>query len=409
MTEETSYPKNKIKVLLLENIHETARSIFRSEGLDLEVLPGALSEKELIEKIADVHLVGLRSKTTITEPVLEAARRLLGIGCFCIGTNQVDLEGARRRGIPVFNAPFSNTRSVAELIISHIVGLARHVPDHVREMHEGIWNKSAAGSFEVRGKTLGIIGYGRIGRQVGVLAESMGLRVLFNDIEQQLPMGNNRFVPELPDLLAQSDFVTMHVPATDETNGMMTRELIYKIKKGGCLLNLARGSVVDIPALADALREEHLAGAAVDVFPVEPSGNGPGFESELRGLRNVILSPHVGGSTEEAQENIGREVGGRLIDFLNGGVTVGSVNFPLVGQPPLAGRHRILNVHKNVPGVLSKINSIISESNANVAAQILATDPTIGYLVMDLDRNVSEEVKAKVKALDTSIRTRILY
>lgn len=409
MTEATSYPKNKIKVLLLENIHETARSIFRSEGLDLEVLSGALSEQELIEKIADVHIVGLRSKTNITEPVLEAARRLLAIGCFCIGTNQVDLEGARKRGIPVFNAPFSNTRSVAELIISHIVALSRHVPDHVREMHEGIWNKSAAGSFEVRGKTLGIVGYGRIGRQVGVLAESMGLHVLFNDIEQQLPMGNNRFVPELSDLLAESDFVSLHVPATEETKGMMTRERIFQMKKGAYLLNLARGTVVDIPALADALKEEHLAGAAVDVFPVEPAGNGPGFESELRGLRNVILSPHVGGSTLEAQANIGREVGGRLVEFLNGGMTVGSVNFPLVGQPPLAGHHRILNVHRNVPGVLSKINSIISESHANVSAQILATDPTIGYLVMDLDRDVSEEVKVKMIALETSIRTRILY
>lgn len=409
MTQETSYPKSKIKVLLLENIHETARSIFRSEGLDLEVLSGALSEEDLIKKIADVHIVGIRSKTTITEPVLEAAQRLLAVGCFCIGTNQVDLEAAHRRGIVVFNAPFSNTRSVAELIISHIVALSRHVPDHVQQMHQGFWNKSAAGSYEVRGKTLGIVGYGRIGRQVGVLAESMGLRVLFNDIEQQLPMGNNRFVPELSDLLAEADFVSLHVPATEETKGMMTRERIFQMKKGGYLLNLARGSVVDIPALADALSQKHLAGAAIDVFPVEPRDNGLGFESELRGLENVILTPHVGGSTQEAQENIGREVGGRLTDFLNSGLTVGAVNFPQIGQPPARGHHRILNVHHNVPGVLSKINSIISESHANVAAQVLATDPLIGYLVIDLDRNVSEEVKAKVNALDTSIRTRILY
>ena len=409
MTQVTSYPKNKIKVLLLENIHETARSLFRSDGLDLEVLPGALPEEELIKKIKDVHIVGLRSKTNITKPVLDAAERLLAVGCFCIGTNQVELKAANAKGIPVFNAPFSNTRSVAELIISHIVGLARHVPDNVREMHEGIWNKSAVGSFEVRGKTLGIVGYGRIGRQVGVLAEAMGLRVLFNDIEQQLPMGNNRFVPDLKELLAESDFVTMHVPATDETHGMMTRERIAQMKKGSCLLNLARGSVVDIPALADALREERLAGAAVDVFPVEPRGNGPGFESELRGLRNVILSPHVGGSTQEAQENIGREVGGRLLDFLNAGLTTGAVNFPQMGQAPLAGHHRILNVHENVPGVLTAINTIMSESKANVAAQVLATDSTIGYLAMDLDRDVSEEVKKKVKALPTSIRTRILY
>lgn len=409
MTEATSYPKSKIKVLLLENIHETAREIFRSEGMDLEVLSGALSEAELIEKIRDVHIVGLRSKTNITEPVLEAARRLLAVGCFCIGTNQVDLKAAHRRAIPVFNAPFSNTRSVAELVISDIVALARHIPDHVRDMHQGVWNKSAAGSFEVRGKTLGIVGYGRIGRQVGVLAEMMGLNVIFNDVEQQLPMGNNTFVPELSELLAQSDFVSLHVPATDETAGMMTRERIAEMKKGAYLINLARGSVVDIPALADALKSGALAGAAVDVFPVEPRGNGPGFESELVGLKNVILTPHVGGSTQEAQENIGREVGGRLIEFINGGITTGAVNFPAVGVAPLAGHHRILNAHRNVPGVLSAINSIISESKANVAAQVLSTDPEIGYLVMDLDRDIADEVKDKMKALETSIRTRILY
>jgi D-3-phosphoglycerate dehydrogenase len=409
MTQATSFPKNKIKVLLLENIHETAREIFRGEGFDLEVLPGALSEEDLVEKIKDVHVVGLRSKTNITEPVLEAAQRLLAVGCFCIGTNQVELSGANRRGIPVFNAPFSNTRSVAELVISHIISLARHVPDQIREMHEGIWNKSATGSFEVRGKTLGIIGYGRIGRQVGVLAESMGLRVLFNDIEQQLPMGNNRFVPDLAEMLAESDFVSLHVPETEDTKNMITAERIGQMKRGSCLLNLARGTVVDIPALAAALKEGRLAGAAVDVFPVEPRGNGPGFESELRGLRNVILSPHVGGSTEEAQENIGREVGGRLVEFVNAGMTTGAVNFPQVGQPTLPGHHRILNVHRNVPGVLSAINSIMSESHANVAAQVLSTDPTIGYMVMDLDRGVSDEVKTKIKALPTSIRTRILY
>lgn len=409
MTQATSFPKSKIKVLLLENIHETARSIFRSEGLDLEVLPGALSESELIEKARDVHLIGIRSKTNITEAVLEAAPRLLSIGCFCIGTNQVDLAAAHRRGIPVFNAPFSNTRSVAELVVSDVVALARHIPDHVRQMHTGYWNKSAAGSFEVRGKTIGIVGYGRIGRQVGVLAEALGLRVLFYDVEQQLPMGNNRFVPELSELFQESDFVTLHVPETEETKGMMTRERIFQMRKGSYLINLARGTVVDIPALADALKQGHLAGAAIDVFPREPSGNGPGFESELVGLDNVILTPHVGGSTQEAQENIGREVGGRLVEFLNGGMTTGAVGFPQIGQPPLAGHHRILNVHRNVPGVLSAINGIISESKANVAAQVLSTDPEIGYLVMDLDRDLSDEVKEKVSALDTSIRTRILY
>jgi D-3-phosphoglycerate dehydrogenase len=373
------------------------------------VLSGALGEAELIEKIRDVHLVGIRSKTNITEPVFEAARRLLGVGCFCIGTNQVDLEAAHRRGIPVFNAPFSNTRSVAELVISHIVALSRHVADHVRDMHDGIWNKTAAGCYEVRGKTLGIVGYGRIGRQVGVLAESMGLRVLFHDVEAQLPMGNNRSVADLSELLAASDYVSLHVPATEETKNIMNAARIAQMKRGACLLNLARGSVVDIPALAEALKSGHLAGAAIDVFPKEPKDNGPGFVSELRGIRNVILTPHVGGSTQEAQENIGREVGARLTDFLNGGITTGAVNFPEIGQPASPGRHRILNVHQNVPGVLSAINGIISESKANVAAQVLATDPQIGYLVMDLDRDVSLEVMDKVKSLPTSIRTRILY
>lgn len=406
---QTSYPKSKIKVLLLENIHETARAMIRADGLDLEVMSGALGEEELIEKIKDVHILGIRSKTNVTEPVFEASRRLLAVGCFCIGTNQVALGAAHDRGIPVFNAPFSNTRSVAELVISHIISLSRHVPDQIREMHQGVWNKSATGSFEVRGKTLGIVGYGRIGRQVGVLAEAMGMTVYYTDIDKQLPMGNNKELLELDELLARSDFVTLHVPETEETKNLMSRERIAKMRKGSYLLNLARGTVVDVPALAEALSAGHLAGAAIDVFPSEPKGNGPGFKSELIGLKNVILSPHVGGSTEEAQENIGREVGGRLLDFLNGGMTTGAVNFPQVSQPLSAGRHRILNVHQNVPGVLAAINGIISETKANVSAQVLATDPTLGYLVMDLDRTVSEEVNEQVKALKTSIRTRILF
>jgi D-3-phosphoglycerate dehydrogenase len=354
-------------------------------------------------------MIGIRSKTNITPAVLENAHRLLAVGCFCIGTNQVALDVAHLRGIPVFNAPFSNTRSVAELVISHIVALARHIPDHVREMHQGVWNKSASGRFEVRGKTLGIVGYGRIGRQVGVLAESMGLTVKFFDIEAQLPMGNNHSVGSLEELLSVSDFVSLHVPATDDTYEMMTEERIRQMKPGSYLLNLARGSVVVIPALAQALKEGHLKGAAIDVFPKEPRGNGDGFESELVGLKNVILTPHVGGSTQEAQANIGTEVGGRLLEYLNAGITSGAVNFPQVSVPPMPGKHRILNVHKNVPGVLTAINGIISATRANVSAQVLATDPEIGYLVMDLDGDVSGEVKEKVKQLDTSIRTRILY
>lgn len=406
---ETSFPKNKIKVLLLENIHESGRALFRADGLDLEVLSGALGEDELCAKISDVHMLGIRSKTNVTDRVLAQAERLLAIGCFCIGTNQVDLDAARTRGIPVFNAPFSNTRSVAELVVSHVISLARHIPDNIIDMHQGVWQKSATGSFEVRGKTLGIIGYGRIGRQVGVLAESMGMKVLYVDVEQQLPMGNNRPLSELDELLATSDYVTLHVPETEDTKNLMSAERIAKLKKGACLLNLARGTVVDIPALAQALKSGQLSGAAIDVFPSEPKGNGPGFKSELVGLRNVILTPHIGGSTEEAQYNIGLEVGGRLLDFLNAGMTTGAVNFPQVAQPLLAGKHRILNTHRNVPGVLTAINSIVSSTKANVAAQVLATDPVVGYLVMDLDRLVSDEVKQQVQSLDTSIRTRILY
>jgi D-3-phosphoglycerate dehydrogenase len=405
----TSYPKHKIKVLLLESIHQSANELILADGLQLETVAGALDEQALIEKIQDVHLIGLRSKTTITGDVLRAGKKLLGVGCFCIGTNQVDLATANTLGIPVFNAPFSNTRSVAELIISEIIALSRKVADNVRDMHQGVWKKSAKGSYEVRGKTLGIVGYGRIGRQVGVLAESMGLRVLFYDTAAQLPMGNNRSVTSLEEVLRQSDFVTLHVPAATDTKNMIGAEQIAMMRPGSYLLNLSRGSVVVIDALAKALKDGHLAGAAIDVFPSEPRDNGPGFESALIGLKNVILTPHVGGSTEEAQEAIGREVGARLLDYLNMGVTTGAVNFPQVSPAPLEGSHRILNVHRNVPGVLSSINSIVSSVKANVTGQVLATDPNIGYLVMDVDRTLSDEVSAQVGALETSIRTRILY
>ncbi len=405
----TSYPKHKIKVLLLESIHQSANELILADGLQLETVAGALDEQALIEKIQDVHLVGIRSKTMITGDVLRAGKKLLGVGCFCIGTNQVDLATANALGVPVFNAPFSNTRSVAELIISEIIALSRKVADNVRDMHQGVWKKSAKGSYEVRGKTLGIVGYGRIGRQVGVLAESMGLRVLFYDTAAQLPMGNNRSVTSLEEVLRQSDFVTLHVPAAQDTKNLIGAEQIAMMRPGSYLLNLSRGSVVVIDALAKALKEGHLAGAAIDVFPSEPKDNGPGFESALIGLKNVILTPHVGGSTEEAQEAIGREVGARLLDYLNMGVTTGAVNFPQVSPAPLEGSHRILNVHRNVPGVLSSINSIVSSVKANVTGQVLATDPNIGYLVMDVDRTLSDEVSAQVGALDTSIRTRILY
>jgi D-3-phosphoglycerate dehydrogenase len=409
MTNVTSYPKERIKVLLLENIHPSAAQMMSQDGLSVEVQSAALGESELCQKIEDVHLLGIRSKTRVTPKVIEAGRRLLSVGCFCIGTNQVALEAAAKRGVVVFNAPFSNTRSVAELVLCEIIALSRKLMDQSKGMHEGTWTKSATGSFEVRGKTLGIVGYGHIGRQVGVLAESLGMQVLFYDIVQQLPMGNNREVDSLKQLLAASDFVTLHVPATEQTRKMMSVEQLGQMKKGSRLLNLSRGNVVDIPALADALRSGHLNGAAVDVFPSEPQSNQERFESPLQGLGNVILTPHVGGSTEEAQVAIGKEVATTLLKFLNTGSTLSAVNFPRVEPPILRGRHRILNIHRNVPGVLSSINTIISELHANVESQILDTNADVGYLVMDLDRDVSEEVRARVSALETNIRTRILF
>jgi D-3-phosphoglycerate dehydrogenase len=405
----TSFPKDRIKVLLLENIHPSAHEIFRGEGFHLEALPGALSEEELLARIEDVHVLGIRSKTKVTDRVLANARRLLTLGCFCIGTNQVDLASANRRGIPVFNAPFSNTRSVAELVVAEVVMLSRHLSDRVQEMHAGKWRKVATGSYEIRGKTLGIVGYGHIGRQVGVLAESMGMRVIFFDIAARLPMGNNHPTKTLDELLGQSDFVTLHVPETPQTKGMLGAHEVAAMKTGACLLNLSRGTVVDIDALAAGLKSKHLEGAAIDVYPEEPEKNSDGFVTPLRGLDNVIITPHIGGSTAEAQEAIGREVGDALTHFVNAGVTTGAVNFPHVDAAPTPGKHRILNVHKNVPGVLRDINRIVSDKGANIAGQILATDPEIGYLVMDLDQNVSDAVKNAVAALDFNIKTRILY
>jgi len=354
-------------------------------------------------------VLGIRSKTHVTESVLANAKRLLTIGCFCIGTNQVDLDAANRKGIPVFNAPFSNTRSVAELVIAEVIALARQLMDRSREMHEGRWRKVSNASYEVRGKTLGIVGYGHIGMQVGILAETLGMRVFFFDIAPRLPMGNNRPVDSLNELLGLSDFVSLHVPETPLTKGLLGKDEIAAIRQGGYLLNLSRGKVVDIAALEAALETGHLHGAALDVYPQEPDANTNTFTFQLQNRPNVILTPHVGGSTEEAQEAIGKEVTLALNKFVNTGTTTGSVNFPQVDPSPLKERHRILNVHRNVPGVLSNINRIVSEVQANIESQILATDPNIGYLVMDINREVSDEVKMKVAELETSIRTRVLY
>jgi D-3-phosphoglycerate dehydrogenase len=405
----TSFPKSEIKILLLENIHPVAQEEFAAEGFQVETVKGALSEAELAERIRDVHVLGIRSKTQVTPKALDEARRLLAVGAFCIGTNQIALAHANRRGAPVFNAPFSNTRSVAELIIAEIVMLSRHLGDRVREVHAGQWKKVAVGSHEVRGKTIGIVGYGHIGSQVGVLAESFGMRVVFYDILAKLPMGNNRSLPRLEDVLEQSDFVTLHVPETPQTRLMMGHDQIARMKKGACLLNASRGTVVDIDALSAAIKSGHVGGAAVDVYPEEPEKNSEGFNTPLRGLTNVILTPHIGGSTEEAQEAIGKEVSAALIKFINSGATTGAVNFPQVELPITRGTHRILNVHRNVPGVLRDINKIVSDLNANIRAQLLATDPDIGYLIMDLDQDVSQDVRKAVAGLETSIKTRILF
>jgi D-3-phosphoglycerate dehydrogenase len=405
----TSFPKSEIKVLLLENIHPSADELFGGEGFQIQRVNGALREDELVERIADVHLVGLRSKSRITPRVLDAGRRLLSVGAFCIGTNQIDLAHANGRGVPVFNAPFSNTRSVAEMILAETVILSRQLFDRSREVHDGTWRKLATNCHEVRGKTLGIIGYGHIGRQVGVLAEMIGMHVAFFDIAARLPMGNNRSVPALAELLAASDFVTLHVPETPATRYMIGAAELAQMKRGAYLLNASRGTVVDLDALADALRSGHLAGAAVDVYPEEPEKNTDGFGSVLRNLPNVVLTPHIGGSTEEAQEAIGREVASSLVKFVNTGATTGAVNFPQLELPQARDTHRILNIHRNVPGVIRDITAIISDVGANIHAQMLSTDPTIGYLVMDLDQGLSHEVKKAVTALDTSIKTRMLY
>ncbi len=409
-TPPTSFPKSEIKICLLENIHQSAHQVFKGEGFQIEAIPRALKEDELIAKLAEgVHILGIRSKTHVTKKALEAGKRLLSVGCFCIGTNQVELEAANQLGIPVFNAPFSNTRSVAELVIAEIVVLARNIGDRSREVHEGKWRKIATGSYEVRGKTLGIIGYGHIGSQVGVLAEAMGMRVVSYDIRATLPMGNNRPLESMKAVLEQSDFVTLHVPETPQTKNMIGKDELAAMKKGAYLLNLSRGTVVDVDALAAAIKSGHIAGCAIDVYPQEPESNSDDFTSVLRGLPNSILTPHIGGSTLEAQEAIGKEVANVLTKFTNTGATTGAVTFPMVDLAPLAGAHRVLNVHKNVPGVLRDINRIVSDRNANVIAQVLATDANIGYLVMDLDKEVATDVRNDIAALGTSIKTRILY
>lgn len=409
---KTSYPKQDIRVLLLEGVSQTAVETFRAAGYtQIEFHEKSLPEDELKRRIAEAHIVGIRSRTHLTDDVLAHARRLIAVGCFCIGTNQVDLDAAELAGIPVFNAPYSNTRSVAELVIAQAIMLMRGIPQKNAECHRGGWSKSAAGSHEVRGKTLGIIGYGHIGTQVGVLAEALGMHVLFHDIETKLSLGNARPAIGLADLLAQSDVVTLHVPETPATQGMFGAAQIAGMKHGAHLINASRGTVVDIDALADALKSGQVGGAAVDVFPVEPKGNAESFESPLRGLDNVILTPHVGGSTLEAQDNIGIEVAAKLVRYSDNGSTLSAVNFPEVTLPGHDGSRRILHIHRNVPGVLSQINDIFRDRGINIDGQFLRTDPKVGYVVIDVtaDEEQTTSLREAMAAIDGTLRVRVLY
>jgi len=409
---KTSYPKQDIRVLLLEGVSQTAVETFRAAGYtQIELHEKSLPEDELKRRIAEAHIVGIRSRTHLSEDVLAQARRLIAVGCFCIGTNQVDLDAAELAGIPVFNAPYSNTRSVAELVIAQAILLMRGVPQKNAECHRGGWSKSAAGSHEVRGKTLGIIGYGHIGTQVGVLAEALGMQVLFHDIETKLSLGNARAAVGLDDLLAQSDVVTLHVPETAATKDMFGAAQIALMKPGAHVINASRGTVVDIDALAEALKSGKLGGAAVDVFPLEPKGNAELFESPLRGLDNVILTPHVGGSTLEAQDNIGIEVAAKLVRYSDNGSTLSSVNFPEVTLPGHDGSRRILHIHRNVPGVLSQINDIFRDRGINIDGQFLRTDPKVGYVVIDVtaDEEQTASLRDAMAAIDGTLRVRVLY
>lgn len=409
VTKQYSFPKKKMRILLLEGIHPAAGKRFSQAGYAVESVSSAMSEEQLLDAIPEIHLLGIRSKTRITERILNASTRLLAVGCYCIGTDQVALRAAAGRGVPVFNAPFSSTRSVAELTLAEVVMLARKAAHHSLQLHAGRWDKSAAGSHEVRHKTIGIVGYGHIGPQVGLLAESFGMRVVFYDIVKKLPLGNAASLGSLDELLETADFVTLHVPDTPLTRGMIGVEQFGRMKPGSYLLNLSRGRVVDLEALRDALLSGHLAGAAVDVYPEEPQRRSGEFDVPLRGLDNVILTPHVGGSTLEAQHNIGIEVADSLIGFTDAGTTTGAVNFPEVELPVLQSGHRVLNIHKNVPGVLRDINRIIADMGANVSAQHLGTLGEIGYLIMDVDAGLSRRVKQRIDGLESNIKTRLLF
>jgi D-3-phosphoglycerate dehydrogenase len=406
----TSFPKDRIKVLFLENISDKAVQYFKQQGYaDVKKLSGALSEEELIKVIKDVHILGIRSKTFISKKVLDSAKKLQAIGCFCIGINQVDLKACKQRGIAVYNAPYSNTRSVAELVIGASILLIRRILDKNKAAHNGIWNKDAKGSFELRGKTMGIIGYGNIGTQLSVMAEAMGMRVQFYDIETKLPLGNAQAKKSIKEIVSSSDIISLHVPETNQTKNLINKSVLKQFKSGSILVNYARGEVVDLDALADAIKEKHIAGAAIDVFPVEPEKNGDTFSTSLQGLPNVLLTPHIGGSTEEAQENIGEDVSIKLYQYLERGVSNGSHTIPSLSLPPVDGAHRILHIHKNVPGVLGAINTLLSKNKINIVGQYLKTNDEIGYVVLDVDSKLSKQAMTLLKEVKETIRVRMLY
>lgn len=406
----TSLDKAKIRILLLEGVHQSAVDVLQRAGYsNIEYLKTSLSQEDLIDKIKDAHFVGIRSRTQLTEEVFKAAEKLIAVGCFCIGTNQVDLEAATRHGVAVFNAPYSNTRSVAELVLAEAILLLRGVPEKNAKAHRGEWLKSAANSYEIRGKKLGIIGYGSIGSQLSVLAESLGMKVYFYDVITKLPLGNAQQVETLDKLFEISDIVSLHVPETAATQDMIGAAEIAKMKQDAILINAARGTVIDIDALASALRDKKLLGAAIDVFPVEPKSNDEEFLSPLREFDNVILTPHVGGSTMEAQANIGLEVGEKLATYSDTGTSVTSVNFPEVALPAHPDYHRLLHIHDNVPGVMSEINKVFSENNINVCGQYLQTNENVGYVVVDVDKEYSELALEKIKNVRGTIRVRVLF
>ncbi len=407
---QTSLDKSKIKFLLLEGVHQSAVDTLNAAGYtNIEYHTGSLPEAELKEKIADAHFIGIRSRTQLTKDVLEHAQKLIAIGCFCIGTNQVDLSAALEKGVAVFNAPYSNTRSVAELVLAEAILLLRGIPEKNAAAHRGGWMKSAKNSYEIRGKVLGIIGYGSIGTQLSILAEGLGMRVVFYDVVTKLPLGNASQVDSLNELLAMSDIVSLHVPETPATKNMFGAKELAAMKNKSILINASRGTVIDIDALVATLREDKLLGAAIDVFPVEPRTNNDEFISPLREFDNVILTPHIGGSTMEAQENIGREVGEKLAKYSDTGMTVTSVNFPEVSLPSHPENHRLLHIHENVPGVMSEINSVFSENGINVCGQYLQTNEKVGYVVIDINKEYSDLALTKLRSVKGTIRCRVLF